>query len=53
MPGNITGKIFRVMTYGESHGPYIGAVIDGCPAGLEIDLEFMRRRNGKKKTRNR
>lgn len=41
MAGNSFGQIFRVSTFGESHGPMIGAVIDGCPAGLEIDLEFI------------
>ena len=33
---NTFGQIFRVTTFGESHGPAIGAVIDGCPAGIEI-----------------
>lgn len=37
--GNSYGKAFRISTFGESHGPAIGVVIDGCPAGLEIDLE--------------
>jgi chorismate synthase len=37
--GNSIGEIFRVTTFGESHGHGIGAVIDGCPAGLEISLE--------------
>ncbi|HYV91784.1 MAG TPA: chorismate synthase [Chitinophagales bacterium] len=37
--GNSIGEIFRVTTFGESHGPGIGAVIDGCPAGLEISVE--------------
>lgn len=36
MAGNTFGKIFRVTTFGESHGPAIGGVVDGCPAGLEI-----------------
>tara|TARA_B100001250_G_scaffold40975_1_gene32459 strand:- start:45750 stop:46823 length:1074 start_codon:yes stop_codon:yes gene_type:complete len=36
--GNTLGKMFRVTTFGESHGLAIGAVIDGCPAGLSIDL---------------
>lgn len=36
---NSYGKAFRISTFGESHGPAIGVVIDGCPAGLEIDLE--------------
>lgn len=39
MAGNSIGEIFRVTTFGESHGAGIGAVIDGCPAGLEISLE--------------
>ena len=36
---NSLGKIFRLTTFGESHGPAIGGVIDGCPAGIELDLE--------------
>ena len=39
MAGNTFGTIFRLTTFGESHGVAIGGVIDGCPAGLEIDLE--------------
>jgi chorismate synthase len=39
MSGNSFGLIFRVTTFGESHGEMIGVVIDGCPAGVEIDLE--------------
>lgn len=35
--GNSFGRLFRVTTWGESHGPALGAVIDGCPAGLAID----------------
>lgn len=41
MAGNTIGQVFRVTTFGESHGEMIGVVIDGCPAGLEIDLEFV------------
>lgn len=37
MAGNTIGTIFRVTTFGESHGGMIGVVIDGCPAGLAID----------------
>ncbi len=48
MPGSSFGKIFRVHTFGESHGIAIGALIDGCPPGLTLDLQFiekeMRRR---------
>jgi chorismate synthase len=35
--GSTYGRVFRVTTWGESHGPALGAVLDGCPAGLEID----------------
>lgn len=37
--GNTLGKIFQVTSFGESHGPAIGVVIDGCPAGLKLDIE--------------
>jgi chorismate synthase len=40
--GNTFGKIFKIITYGESHGLGLGVVIDGCPAGLPIDEEFIR-----------
>ncbi|MEE9910313.1 MAG: chorismate synthase [Deltaproteobacteria bacterium] len=36
MAGNTLGSVFCVTTWGESHGPALGAVIDGCPAGLEL-----------------
>ena len=36
MPGNTFGTFFRVTTWGESHGPALGAVIDGCPPGLTV-----------------
>ncbi len=38
MAGNSFGTLFKLSTFGESHGPAIGGVIDGCPAGLDIDL---------------
>ena len=38
MPGNSFGRLFRITTWGESHGPAGGVIIDGCPAGLELDL---------------
>ena len=41
MAGNSFGEIFRITTFGESHGAAIGVVIDGCPAGLDIDLDFL------------
>ncbi|MHA7100180.1 chorismate synthase [Roseivirga pacifica] len=39
--GSSFGKLFRIHTYGESHGPALGVIIDGCPAGLEIDEAFI------------
>lgn len=48
MSGSTYGKLFRITTWGESHGPGVGAVIDGCPAGLplnETDIQkFLDRR---------
>ncbi len=38
---NTFGNIFRLTSYGESHGVGVGGVIDGCPAGIELDLEFI------------
>ena len=39
---NSYGTSFRLITYGESHGPAVGAVIDGCPAGVAIDMEAIK-----------
>lgn len=39
MSGNTFGKIFTVTTFGESHGPAIGGVVDGCPPGLELSTD--------------
>jgi len=52
MAGNTFGKIFRVTTWGESHGSALGAVIDGWPSGLELDVtdiqnDLDKRRPGK------
>lgn len=41
MSGNTFGKNFKLTTFGESHGEAIGGVIDGCPAGILIDLDFI------------
>ena len=54
MPGNTFGQLFRITTWGESHGPSIGVVVDGCPAGLplsekDIQVELDRRRTGQSK----
>jgi chorismate synthase len=40
--GNSFGRIFRISTFGESHGLGLGVVIEGCPAGLSIDEDFIR-----------
>ncbi|MEZ5036637.1 MAG: chorismate synthase [Chitinophagales bacterium] len=41
MAGNSFGEIFRITTFGESHGVALGVVIDGCPAGIEMDTAFL------------
>ena len=41
MSGNSFGLLFSVTTFGESHGPAMGCIIDGCPPNVEIDLEFI------------
>ena len=51
MPGNLIGERFVTMSFGESHGTCIGAVIDGCPAGMplsesDIQKELEKRRPG-------
>ncbi len=38
---NTYGKQFRITTFGESHGVGLGVIIDGCPAGLEVDIDFI------------
>lgn len=43
MAGNTFGNIFQLTTFGESHGPAIGGIIDGCPAGLVLDFEAIQR----------
>lgn len=39
MAGSTFGTLFRLTSFGESHGPAIGGIVDGCPAGLQLDLE--------------
>ena len=51
MAGNSFGKIFKLTTFGESHGPAIGGIIDGCPSGILLDfdainVEMQRRKPG-------
>jgi len=47
--GNTFGKIFKLTTFGESHGKAIGGVIDGCPAGLKVDLDFIQNQLDRRK----
>jgi chorismate synthase len=49
MANSTWGQIFRVTTFGESHGPMIGAVIDGCPSGLRLDMDFIQAQLDKRK----
>src|SRR6187402_3177704 len=51
MSGNSIGRLFTVTTFGESHGPALGCIVDGCPPGLEISeaelqADVDRRRTG-------
>jgi len=51
MAGNTFGKIFKLTTFGESHGEALGGIIEGCPSGIELDfdaikLEMARRKPG-------
>ena len=47
--GNSIGKIFKLTTFGESHGAAIGGIIDGCPAGLELDFEKIQKQLDRRK----
>ncbi|WP_222985011.1 chorismate synthase [Flagellimonas meishanensis] len=43
MAGNTFGQLFRLVSFGESHGKAIGGIVDGCPAGVALDLEAIQR----------
>ncbi|MBL7911129.1 MAG: chorismate synthase [Bacteroidia bacterium] len=49
MAGNSFGTLFKLSTFGESHGAAIGGVIDGCPAGLKIDLDLVQQELDRRK----
>ncbi|MGV8878494.1 MAG: chorismate synthase [Sphingobacteriaceae bacterium] len=49
MAGNSFGQIFRITTFGESHGKAIGVIVDGCPAGVDINVEFIQSELDKRK----
>lgn len=49
MAGSTFGSLFRLHTFGESHGPAIGGIIDGCPPGLVVDLEKIQQQLDRRK----
>jgi len=46
---NSLGKLFKLVTFGESHGPAIGGIIDGCPAGIDLDFDKIQRELDRRK----
>src|SRR5690349_5525598 len=50
MSGNSIGRSFTVTTFGESHGPALGCVVDGCPPGLELAEEDLQRDVDRRRT---
>lgn len=49
MASNFFGRLYRFSTFGESHGKYIGVLIDGCPAGYTINTEFIQKQLNRRK----
>lgn len=49
MAGNSFGTLFKLTTFGESHGKAIGGIIDGCPAGIELDFNFIQNELNRRK----
>jgi chorismate synthase len=49
MAGNSYGTLFKLTTFGESHGEAIGGILDGCPSGLTIDLEAIQKEMNRRK----
>ncbi|MCO6498752.1 MAG: chorismate synthase [Vicingus serpentipes] len=49
MAANSFGEIFRITTFGESHGIAIGGIIDGCPSGLKLDIDLIQEELAKRK----
>ena len=46
---NTFGKIFRLTSFGESHGKAIGGIVDGCPAGLKLDVNYIQNQLNRRK----
>jgi chorismate synthase len=49
MASNSLGRLFRITTSGESHGPGLGVIIDGCPPGIDIDEEYIQQQLDRRK----
>ncbi len=49
MAGNTFGNLFKLTTFGESHGVAIGGVLDGCPSGIEIDIDAIQNEMDRRK----
>ncbi len=49
MSGNTFGRLFRLTTFGESHGPALGGVVDGCPPGIPLDEAMIQRELDRRK----
>lgn len=49
MAGNSFGQLFRLTSFGESHGPALGGIIDGCPSGISLDLEAIQQELNRRK----
>ena len=53
MSFNTFGKIFRFTTWGESHGPAIGCIVDGCPPNIQIKVEEIQKELNKRNSNNK
>lgn len=49
MSGNTFGKLFKLTTFGESHGNAIGGIIDGCPSGIKLNFDAITREMQRRK----
>src|SRR5712691_8836588 len=49
MSGNTLGRLFCVTSFGESHGPAIGCVVDGCPPGMALSAEYIQKELDRRK----
>ena len=49
MAGNSFGTLYRITTFGESHGEALGGIIDGCPAGITLDFDAIQAEMSRRK----